>query len=101
MSLYRKRRRHGIAMREVGEITSTTNPNLPPLPQFTTLVTSGDYLFASGLGPEIFVFNINPESDQYGAVGLIPIDPSIAPHGVLDMAVNADGTKLYATVPET
>jgi hypothetical protein len=101
-----------IAMRVVGEITSVTNPNLPPLPQFTTLVTSGDYLFASGLGPTIFAFNINPNSYQYGAVRLIPVDPvdpktgkpvspTIAPNGILDMAVNADGTKLYATVPET
>jgi VCBS repeat-containing protein len=90
-----------VAMREVGEITSVQNANLPPLPQFSTLVTSGDYLFASGLGSAIFAFNINPDSDHYGEVQLIPIDPAIAPHGVLDMAVNADGTKLYATVPET
>jgi Putative Ig domain/Bacterial Ig domain/Dockerin type I domain/RHS Repeat/Bacterial Ig-like domain (group 2) len=73
-----------------------------PLPLFTTLDTSGDYLYAAGpMAPDIFALDTNPDSDTFGQITVIPIDKSIAPHGVWDMAVNADGTKLYATVPET
>ncbi|WP_334407672.1 Ig-like domain-containing protein [Bradyrhizobium sp. AZCC 2289] len=72
-----------------------------PLPFFSSLITSGDFLYAGGVVPSIYAININPKSPDYHRAFAIPIPLDIAPHGVLDMAVNADGTKLYATVPET
>jgi VCBS repeat-containing protein/YD repeat-containing protein len=71
-------------------------------PTAMVLDPNGNYLYVACQG-SIFVININPGSTSLNKlVNVITIDSSYSTTGKInDMAINADGTRLYITAPAT
>ncbi|MCP5368369.1 MAG: tandem-95 repeat protein, partial [Hyphomicrobiales bacterium] len=62
---------------------------------------NGQYLYAAGTG-QIYVIDINPGSSRYNQVSSVITGFDAPASGrITDIAVNADGTRLFATVPRT
>jgi DNA-binding beta-propeller fold protein YncE len=94
----------GIALQKFDADPSTPVADMIILPYFQsptalTIDPKGHYLYVAGTGA-IFVIDINPGSPTlHRVVDTIPISTTTGK--INDLAVNADGTRLYLTAPET